>query len=88
MQHNGFKSSLSLTDATMLVAGNMVGSGIFIVSSDMSRDVGGGGWLLLLWLLTGLPLTLAAPIIGLQYGLPLDALGLLILSGAMAWSAT
>ena len=37
----------------MLVTGTMVGSGIFIVSAEMSRDVGGAGWLLLLWILTG-----------------------------------
>lgn len=51
---DGFHRRIGLFTATMLVAGNMVGSGIFIVSSDMSRDVGGGGWLLVLWLLTGL----------------------------------
>lgn len=55
---------LGLTDATLLVAGSMIGSGIFIVSSDMSRDLGSAGWLLLAWLLTGV-ITLAA---ALSYG--------------------
>src|SRR6202795_4763581 len=44
---------LGLFDATMLVAGSMIGSGIFIVSADISRDVGSAGWLLLVWALTG-----------------------------------
>ena len=50
---DGFHRRIGLFTATMLVAGNMVGSGIFIVSADMARDVGGSGWLLLLWVLTG-----------------------------------
>lgn len=41
-------------DATFLVAGSMIGSGIFIVSSEMSRDLGSSGWLLVTWLLTGI----------------------------------
>ena len=40
-------------DATFLVAGSMIGSGIFIVSSDMAKDLGSSGWLLVTWLLTG-----------------------------------
>lgn len=48
-----FKPSLSLVDATMLVAGSMIGSGIFIVSSDITRNVGSAGWLILVWLITG-----------------------------------
>jgi len=51
-QHH-FQQRLGLFSATMLVTGTMVGSGIFIVSAEMSRDVGGAGWLLLLWILTG-----------------------------------
>src|SRR5262249_14542081 len=39
--------------ATMLVAGSMIGSGIFIVSADIARDVGSSGWLMLVWVLTG-----------------------------------
>lgn len=40
-------------DATMIVAGSMIGSGIFIVSADIVRNVGGAGWLILVWLITG-----------------------------------
>src|SRR5438270_11100298 len=53
-----------LLDSTMLVAGSMIGSGIFIVSSDISRQVGSPGWLLVVWVITGL-LTLPA---ALSYG--------------------
>ena len=49
----GFQQRLGLFDATMLVAGTMIGSGIFIVSADIARDVGSSGWLLLVWALTG-----------------------------------
>src|SRR5580700_5276921 len=49
----GFQQKIGLFDATMLVAGSMIGSGIFIVSADISRDVGSSGWLLLIWVLTG-----------------------------------
>ena len=58
------KRSLGLIDATMLVAGSMIGSGIFIVSSDMSRAVGSAGYLILLWIITGVITVLAA----LSYG--------------------
>ena len=54
-----FKPSLGLLDATMIVAGSMVGSGIFIVSSYMVQDVGSAGWLLFAWVLTAL-MTVAA----------------------------
>ncbi len=59
-----FKRSFSLLDATMIVAGSMIGSGIFIVSADITRNVGSAGGLLLVWLLTGV-LTLVA---ALSYG--------------------
>src|SRR5687767_11814719 len=49
-----FQQKLGLFDATMLVAGTMIGSGIFIVSADIARDVGSSGWLLAVWVLTGL----------------------------------
>jgi basic amino acid/polyamine antiporter, APA family len=49
----GFRPQLGLFDATMLVAGSMIGSGIFIVSVFIARDVGSAGWLMLVWLLTG-----------------------------------
>jgi APA family basic amino acid/polyamine antiporter len=60
----GFVRGLGLLDATMLVAGSMIGSGIFIVSADILRHVGSGGWLLTAWLVTG-ALTIAA---ALSYG--------------------
>jgi APA family basic amino acid/polyamine antiporter len=56
--------SLGLFDSTMIVAGSMIGSGIFIVAAEMSRQVGSAGWLLASWLITGL-LTIAA---ALSYG--------------------
>src|SRR5262245_62409697 len=49
----GFRQHLGLFDATMLVAGSMIGSGIFIVSVFIARDVGSAGWLLAVWALTG-----------------------------------
>ncbi len=59
-----FKRSLGLFDATSIVAGSMIGSGIFIVTSIMMRDIGSVGWLLVLWLVTGLITVFAA----LSYG--------------------
>lgn len=58
------KKSLNLLDTTLLVAGSMIGSGIFIVSSDMARTVGSAGWLLVAWILTGIITLFAA----LSYG--------------------
>ena len=49
----GFHRSLGLFDSTMVVAGSMIGSGIFIVSAEMSRQLGSSGWLLLSWLIAG-----------------------------------
>src|SRR5208282_1584230 len=49
----GFQQRLGLFDSTMLVAGSMIGSGIFIVSAEIARDVGTSGWLLVVWVLTG-----------------------------------
>src|SRR5205809_7341462 len=48
-----FKQSLGLFDSTMIVAGSMIGSGIFIVSADITRHVGSAGWLIAVWLITG-----------------------------------
>ncbi len=48
-----FKPTLGLIDATMIVAGSMIGSGIFIVSADIMRNVGSAGWLIVVWLITG-----------------------------------
>jgi len=49
----GFQRRIGLFDATMLVAGAMIGSGIFIVSADIARDVGTSGWLLAVWGVAG-----------------------------------
>ena len=56
----GFVKALTLTDATMLVAGSMIGSGIFIVSADIARATNGAGWLLLAWVVTGIMTLLGA----------------------------
>src|SRR5581483_9318677 len=45
---------LGFFDSTMIVAGSMIGSGIFIVSAEMSRQLGSAGWLLACWVLTGI----------------------------------
>ncbi|HOZ96968.1 MAG TPA: amino acid permease [Niabella sp.] len=60
MSIDKFKQSLSLFDGTMIVAGSMIGSGIFIVSADMMRHVGSAGWLIALWIITGLMTVFAA----------------------------
>lgn len=63
MQENDqehFKRELGLLDGTMLVVGSMIGSGIFIVSADIARQVGSAGWLTLIWLLSGLITVIAA----------------------------
>jgi APA family basic amino acid/polyamine antiporter len=59
-----FTRGLGLYDSTMVVVGSMIGSGIFLVSAEMARQVGSPGWLLLAWVLTGV-LTLTA---ALSYG--------------------
>jgi len=59
-----FIRGLGLLDSTMLVAGSMIGSGVFIVSSIIARQVGSPGWLIVVWVVTGL-LTLTA---ALSYG--------------------
>src|SRR5256884_8988525 len=45
---------LGLLDATMIVIGSMIGSGIFIVSAESARLIGAPGWLLLTWVVAGL----------------------------------
>src|SRR5713226_180717 len=60
----GFIRGLGLLDSTMIVAGSMIGSGIFIVSADVARTVGAPGWLLLVWVLSGVLTVLSA----LAYG--------------------
>jgi APA family basic amino acid/polyamine antiporter len=59
-QTKSFKPTLGLFDATMIVAGSMIGSGIFIVSADMLKDLGSAGWLLAAWLITGAMTLIAA----------------------------
>src|SRR5512145_1732663 len=59
-----FKRGLGLFDATMVVVGSMIGSGIFIVSADMARRLGSPGWLLVAWMVTGILTVTAA----LSYG--------------------
>src|SRR3989475_1657822 len=61
---HGFVRAIGLFDGTMIVVGSMIGSGIFIVAADISRQTGSAGGLLLTWILTGL-LTIAA---ALSYG--------------------
>ena len=83
-----FVPALSLTDAVMLVAGSMIGSGIFIVSADIARSVGSPAWLLGVWALTGLMTLLGAlaygelaamyPKAGGQYVFLREALGPLV----------
>ncbi|UPK67906.1 APC family permease [Chitinophaga filiformis] len=63
-QPKSFQRSFGLLDATMIVAGSMIGSGIFLVSADITRNVGSAGWLILIWIITGI-LTLTA---ALSYG--------------------
>ncbi len=64
MSQSSFKPSLGLLDATMIVAGSMIGSGIFIVSADITRNVGSTGWMMAVWLLAGVMTMIAA----LSYG--------------------
>jgi APA family basic amino acid/polyamine antiporter len=59
-----FVKAMTLTDATMLVAGSMIGSGIFIVSASMARSVGSPMWLIIAWVFTGVVTLLGA----LAYG--------------------
>ena len=63
-QTASFKPTLGLLDSTMIVAGSMIGSGIFIVSADITRNVGSAGWLIAVWVITGF-MTLTA---ALSYG--------------------
>ena len=66
-RHEGslqFKRELKLLDSLMIVIGSMIGSGIFIVSADIARTVGSGGYLILVWFITGVITVLGA----LSYG--------------------
>jgi len=62
--HRELNRSLGLFDSTMIVAGSMIGSGIFIVAGEMAREVGSSGWMLLAWVIAGV-LTMAA---AMSYG--------------------
>lgn len=53
-EKQNFKRELGLMDATLLVVGSMIGSGIFIVSADITRNVGSAGWLILIWIVSAL----------------------------------
>lgn len=58
------RRQLSLLDATLIVSGSMIGSGIFIVTADMSRLLGSAGWVIAAWIITGIMTLFAA----LSYG--------------------
>src|SRR5258705_6234986 len=62
--NSGFIRGLGFLDSTMIVAGSMIGSGIFIVSGGISKQVGAPGWLLVVWIVTGLLTVIGA----LSYG--------------------
>src|SRR6478672_6204443 len=63
-EQSGFVKAMTLTDATMLVAGSMIGSGIFIVSADIARSLPSPFWLVVAWVVTGVITLLGA----LAYG--------------------
>jgi len=62
--NQSFKKELGLFDSTMIVVGSMIGSGIFIVSADISRTVGSSGLLIAVWVITGIMTLIGA----LSYG--------------------
>jgi basic amino acid/polyamine antiporter, APA family len=62
--HSSFKKTLNLFDSTAIVVGSMIGSGIFIVSADIARQVGSPGWLMMVWIISGVMTLFAA----LSYG--------------------
>jgi len=59
-EESNFSKSLNLLDSTSIVIGSMIGSGIFIVSADMSRTLGSPGWLIIAWLVSCLMTIIAA----------------------------
>ena len=63
-EHHELKREIGLLDATMMVAGSMIGSGIFLVTSEMARNVGSPGLILLMWIVSGMITLIAA----LSYG--------------------
>jgi APA family basic amino acid/polyamine antiporter len=66
MQHENalLKKRVNLFDGVSFVAGSMIGSGIFIVSADIARNIGSPGWLMMVWLITGIITVIGA----LSYG--------------------
>jgi APA family basic amino acid/polyamine antiporter len=63
-QNHIFQKRVNLFDGIAIVAGAMIGSGIFIVSADIARNVGSPGWLMVVWLITGIITVIGA----LSYG--------------------
>ena len=63
-ENNLLQKRVTLFDSTSIVAGAMIGSGIFIVSADIARNVGSPGWLMMVWLITGIITIIGA----LSYG--------------------
>lgn len=59
-EDNHLKRELGLLDATMLVVGSMIGSGIFIVSSGIMQNIGSAGWLTFIWIISGVMTMVAA----------------------------
>ncbi len=53
-ENNLLQKRVNLFDGISIVAGAMIGSGIFIVSADIARNVGSPGWLMMVWLITGI----------------------------------
>ena len=63
-ENNLLKKKVNLFDAIAFVSGSMIGSGIFIVSADIARSVGSPGWLMVVWIITGVITIIGA----LSYG--------------------
>jgi APA family basic amino acid/polyamine antiporter len=59
-EDKNLKRELGLLDGTMLVVGSMIGSGIFIVSAGMVKNIGSAGWLTFIWVVSGLMTMIAA----------------------------
>lgn len=64
VQPDHLRRKVRLMDAVAIVAGSMIGSGIFIVGADIMRNTGSAGWYILVWIIAGLMTLMAA----LSYG--------------------